>query len=70
MVNEETHLQIKEALHTRGLSFGGIARDQGVAKATISIVSRGYRRSRRLEKAIADALNVEPAQLWPERYVK
>lgn len=68
MINEERHLQIKTALHARGLTFSEIAKDQGVAKATISIVSRGYRRSRRLERAIADALDVEPAQLWPERY--
>lgn len=67
-VDEKKHLQIKEALHARGLSISSIARDQGVAKTTVSLVCRGYSRSRRLEQAIAQALGLEPAELWPNRY--
>jgi Ner family transcriptional regulator len=70
MIDEERHLWIKEALHARGLTFSGIAKDQKVAATTVSIVSRGYRRSRRLEKAIAGALDMTPEQLWPRRYIK
>ncbi|WP_085953253.1 helix-turn-helix domain-containing protein [Caulobacter vibrioides] len=68
VVDEKKHLQIKEALHARGLSIGGIARNLGVTKNSVSLVCRGYRRSRRLEQAIAHALDLEPARLWPERY--
>lgn len=70
MIDEERHLWIKKTLHARGLTFSGIARDQEVAATTISIVSRGYRRSRRLEKAIAEALGMTPELLWPKRYKK
>jgi lambda repressor-like predicted transcriptional regulator len=69
-VNEEQHTIIKAALHERGMSLGSVARAERVATTTLSLVSRGYRRSRRLEHAIAQALDADPAHLWPERYKK
>lgn len=70
VVNEERHAEIKAALHSRGLSLGAIARAEKVATTTVSLVSRGHGRSRRLEQAIAHALNLKPEQLWPERYAR
>nr|WP_294810195.1 helix-turn-helix domain-containing protein [uncultured Sphingomonas sp.] len=68
MVDEKRHAWIKGALALRGATLSSIAREINVAPGTVSIVSRGYRRSRRIEKAIADALDLAPAELWPSRY--
>jgi len=68
VLNEQTHLWIKQTLVTKGSSLGQIARSEGVTTSTVSIVSRGYRRSRRLELAIATAVDSTPQALWPERY--
>lgn len=68
MIDDKQHARIKSALALRGATLSSIARDLGVAPGTVSIVSRGYRRSRRIEKAIADALGRSPAELWPNRY--
>jgi lambda repressor-like predicted transcriptional regulator len=68
MIDEKQHDRIKCALALQGATLSSIARDLGVAPGTVSIVSRGFRRSRRIEKAIADALGSTPATLWPDRY--
>jgi lambda repressor-like predicted transcriptional regulator len=68
MIDDKQHARIKSALALRGATLSSIARDLGVAPGTVSIVSRGYRRSRRIEKAIADALGGSPEDLWPDRY--
>lgn len=68
MIDERQHTRIKGALELRGLSLSSIARDLDVAPTTVSIVSRGIRRSRRIEAAIARAIGCEPAVLWPQRY--
>ncbi|WP_183996075.1 helix-turn-helix domain-containing protein [Sphingomonas kyeonggiensis] len=68
MIDDRQHARIKGALALRGLTLSSIARDLGVAPGTVSIVSRGFRRSRRIESAIAVALGCSPADLWPERY--
>lgn len=68
MIDDKQHGRIKSALALRGATLSSIARDLGVAPGTVSIVSRGYRRSRRIEKAIADVLDCTPAELWPHRY--
>lgn len=69
-VNEGTHLAIKRRLSQLGKTFVEIAEQEGVSKVSVSIVSRGYRRSRRIEAAIARAINSTPEDLWPERYPK
>lgn len=53
----------------KGSSLAQIARELGVTPTTVTIVSQGFRRSRRIEAAIAARLGVAPARLWPERYV-
>jgi len=70
MIDDRQHARIKGALALRGLTLSSIARDLGVAPGTVSIVSRGFRRSRRIESAIAMALGCSPAELWPERYAE
>lgn len=70
MIDDRQHARIKSALFLRGESLSSIARQLDVAPTTVSIVSRGFRRSRRIEQAIATALGCSPAQLWPERYSK
>jgi len=69
MIDDRQHDRIKGALELRGLSLSAIARELDVAPTTVSIVSRGIRRSRRIEAAIASAIGVAPAELWPGRYL-
>ncbi len=68
MIDDKRHERIKAALSLRGRSLSAIARELQVAPTTISIVSRGFRRSRRIEAAIADELGCSVTQLWPDRY--
>ncbi|RZJ19393.1 MAG: hypothetical protein EON91_01525 [Brevundimonas sp.] len=68
MIDDKRHARIKSALGLKGLTLSDIARSLDVTPSTVSIVSRGHRRSRRIEQAIADALGSSPAQIWPNRY--
>lgn len=68
MIDDKRHARIKSALMLRGTSLSSIARDLGVSPGTVSIVSRGFRRSRRIEAAIAKALEASPKDIWPDRY--
>lgn len=68
MVDDKQHARIKAALSLRGRSLSDVARELDVAPTTVSIVSRGFRRSRRIEAAIAGELGLLPAQIWPDRY--
>ena len=63
------HERIKMRLRLKGSSLAQIARELGLAPTTVTIVSQGFRRSRRIEAAIAARLGVAPARLWPERYM-
>lgn len=64
----EQHEQIKMRLRLAGSSLANVARELGVAGTTVTCVSQGYRRSRRIEAAIAVKLGVKPWDLWPDRY--
>lgn len=68
MIDDKQHARIKAALSLRGKTLSDVARALGVAPTTISIVSRGFRRSRRIEAALATELGCTAAQLWPDRY--
>ena len=68
VVDEEKHGRIKHALSLRGTSLSDIARAHGVKPSSVSLVSTGWRRSYRLEVAIANALDLAPEELWPDRY--
>ncbi|EQD70196.1 hypothetical protein B1A_06422, partial [mine drainage metagenome] len=64
----EQHERIKMRLRLAGSSLAAVARELGVAATTVTTVSQGARRSRRIEAGIAAKLGVGPAELWPERY--
>lgn len=51
-----------------GSSLSQIARELSVAPTTVTSVSQGHRRSRRIESAIAAKLNILPQALWRDRY--
>lgn len=62
------HQRIKESLRLRGTSLSKIARELDVTPTTVTTVCQGFRRSRRIEGAIADALGIAAENLWPDRY--
>ncbi|WP_348538784.1 helix-turn-helix domain-containing protein [Shimia sp. R10_1] len=62
------HERIKYDLRLLGTSLAQISRELGVSISSVSTVSQGYRRSERIQKAIAVQLGTSPEVLWPERY--
>lgn len=62
------HAEIRNQLDAVGLSISALARDMGIRPASITVVSQGFRRSKLIEKRLADALGTTPEQLFPERY--
>jgi lambda repressor-like predicted transcriptional regulator len=66
-IDDKRHDRIKSALGLKGLTLSDIARDLAVTPSTVSIVSRGFRRSHRVEQALASALGMTYSQLWPDR---
>ncbi len=67
-IDKAKHSQIKAALAAHGSGISALARHLSVAPSTITLVSQGYRRSHRIEKAIAEKLGTTPEKIWPERY--
>ena len=63
-----SHERLRAELRIRGTSLAQIARDLGVTKTTVSLVALGKQRSRRVERALADAMTTTPAELFPDRY--
>lgn len=57
---------IKAALYRRGVTLIGLARAAGIEPSATRTAL--LRRNRPGEAAIAAALGVAPAELWPERY--
>jgi len=66
----EHHELLKFRLRQRRLSLAQISRQLGVTAGSVTAVSQGYRRSRRIERALADALGTSPAELFPDRNCK
>lgn len=64
----DRHERLKAELRIRGTSLAQIGRDLGVSGTSISLVGLGKHRSKRIERAIADALGTTPEKLYPERY--
>ncbi|WP_158586851.1 helix-turn-helix domain-containing protein [Aurantiacibacter zhengii] len=62
------HDHIKWLLRINGSSLADIARELDICASAVTIVSKGQSRSKRVEEAIAQATNMRPEQLWPERY--
>ena len=70
MIDDKKHARIKSALSLKRISLSDIARTLAVTPSTVSIVSRGFRRSRRVEQAIAEGLGQTPEEVWPDRYLR
>ncbi|MNK98198.1 hypothetical protein D3C87_1185570 [compost metagenome] len=65
---ERQHQRLKMRLAKRDLTLSDIARQLQVAPSSVTIVSKGFRRSRRIELALANAVGSTPEKLWPARY--
>jgi Predicted transcriptional regulator len=64
----QQHERIKMRLRLAGTSLADVARELGVTSTTVTSVSQGLRRSRRIETLIAAKLQTTPQRLWPDRY--
>ena len=69
-LNLSRHELVKFQLRQRHSSLAHIAREIGVSAGTVTAVSQGYRRSRRVELALAAALGMTPEDLYPERNLR
>ncbi|KAB7624357.1 helix-turn-helix domain-containing protein [Alkalilimnicola sp. S0819] len=57
---------VKYQIHLQGRSMAQVAADAGVKRQCLySTFLKSYPR---MEKVIADAVGLTPAELWPERY--
>lgn|SRR5690554_6721331 len=57
---------IKYQLKINGLSIASLAREHGVSRQAVSMALTNS--NPRWEFVIAQALGLEPSELWPERY--
>lgn len=56
------------ALKKRGISLASLSRDAGLGPRTLNnALDRRYPKA---EKIIAQAIGVEPNEIWPSRYVE
>ncbi|RMC37437.1 helix-turn-helix domain-containing protein [Paracoccus alkanivorans] len=69
-VDLRRHQFVKLRLRAEGRSLASIARELGVLQSSVTVVSQGYRRSHRIQTAIAAALGTTPQTLFPDRYPK
>lgn len=67
-VDIQAHEKIKFELRSIGQSLAKIARNLELSQSTVTQVSQGRHRSRRVETSIAAALGTTPEQLFPDRY--
>ena len=64
------HEKLKMELRLRGSSMSQIAANVGVQPGSVTAVSQGIRRSRKIESALATAIGTTPETLFPSRYAK
>lgn len=64
------HEDVKRRLRQAGSSLTEIAQRLGVLQSTVTVVSQGYRKSHRIQDAIASQLGMTPQQLFPDRYAE
>lgn len=62
------HEYRKARLRVAGTSLSEIARQLSLSHTSVTVVSQGYRRSARIEAAIAAALGENPSATFPDRY--
>ena len=65
---EKQHDHVKWLLSVHGRSLSDVAHALGVRPTSVTMVSKGRGRSRRIEAAIAEAAGLTTAQLWPSYY--
>ncbi len=58
--------KIKALMVLKGVTGVDIARKLGISRVTVAVVLNGHGKSRRVQKAIADALERPVSELWPE----
>lgn len=66
-IDREKHAKIRYLLALAGLSFSDVAEILGVSPSTVSAVSIGRSRSRRIEMELSKRTGVPESELWPER---
>ena len=64
----DAHERLKAELRIRGTSLAEIARDLNVSDSALTLVGKGFHRSQKIEKALADAVGMQPEALFPDRY--
>ncbi|WP_138473009.1 helix-turn-helix domain-containing protein [Poseidonocella sp. HB161398] len=67
-VDLHNHEQLKCRLRLAGSSMAEIARTLGIKQSSVTVVSQGYRRSHRVQSAIANQLGTTPQELFSDRY--
>lgn len=60
--------KVKSLMVLKGIKNVDIARKLGLSPVTVSIVLTGRRKSRRIQKAIAEALGVNYEKLWHKKH--
>lgn len=68
-VDLSLHADLKQRLRQTGSSLTDIANKLGVLQSTVTVVSQGYRKSHRIQDAIAKQLGTTPQALFPDRYL-
>lgn len=59
-------IDIVAALHKKGLTITGLSVQAGLSPHTLkNALIRPYPKG---ERIIAEALNIEPCEIWPDRY--
>ncbi|MEX0319909.1 MAG: transcriptional regulator [Ruegeria sp.] len=67
-VDLHRHEFLKCQLRCAGSSLTDIARRLGVSQSTVTVVCQGYRKSHRIQTAVAECLGTTPQHLFPDRY--
>ncbi len=60
-----SNLEIKALIVGTGTSITAIARNAGVSREWVSNVVNGHKNSKRIRKAIAEAVGKSVEDLWP-----
>ena len=67
VMNKDWHREyIVAAVHTKGFTLRELSERAGLKKG--SLKNALYRSCPKYERIIADAIGVEPAEIWPSRY--
>lgn len=68
VIDIERHEFLKARLRISGTSLAQVARDLGISHTSVSSVTLGTSSSKAVEAYIAEKLQQQPRDIWPERY--